>query len=462
VLRASARNLAGKVKRKDLSATELVEAHLRQIERVNPAINAVLGLLSESALREAAEADRKQAAGELLGPLHGVPFSVKDSIAIAGARCTAGTKGRETAPFETEDATLVRRLREAGGIPIAQTNLPDLLFSFETDNLICGRTNNPYDLTRTCGGSSGGEAALIASCGSPLGLGSDAFGSVRLPAAFCGIAGIKPTSGRLPRTGHVPPAGSWLERVWQIGPMARYTSDLELAMRLLAGEDGRDFTAPPVPLQEPKNATSLRIGFFTDNGFAHCSAPVKQTVESAAAHLAGLGHKVVEAKPPNVERAYEIEMTLAGADGAKGIDSYLEAVGSVEVHPYQTDFVNRLRAKRCSLEQFAETWAAWDRYRSEMVRFFDHFDAVVSPVYTQAALPHGASTIDVNFAGFSYTMAWNVAGFPAATVRSGSEGDLPLNVQVIAAPWHDLTTLSVCQQLEQEFGGWQPSSQFSA
>src|SRR5208282_2762744 len=169
------------------------------------------------------------------GPLHGVPFSVKDSIELAGTVSTAGTIGRRGAAPSTSDATLVARLRNAGAIPIAKTNLPDLLFAFESDNLLFGRTDNPYDLARTPGGSSGGEAALIAACGSPMGLGSDCAGSVRLPAAFCGIAGIKPTSGRLPRTGHFPPAGGWIADLWQMGPMARYVEDVAMMMQVLAG-----------------------------------------------------------------------------------------------------------------------------------------------------------------------------------------------------------------------------------
>src|SRR5581483_1191735 len=143
------------------------------------------------------------------------------------------TWGRRNAPVAARDATVVTRLRAAGAIPIARTNLPDLLFAFESDNLIFGRTNNPYDLGRTSGGSSGGEAALIAACGSPLGLGSDAAGSVRVPAHFCGISSLKPTSGRLPRTGHVPPAGGWIEMLWQVGPMARAVEDLDGMMRVL-------------------------------------------------------------------------------------------------------------------------------------------------------------------------------------------------------------------------------------
>src|SRR5262249_53712989 len=162
----------------------------------------------------------------------GVPFSIKDSIEVEGTVCSAGTLGYRNSPLSLRDAAVVARLRAAGAIPLARTNLPDLLFAFESDNLIFGRTNNPYDLERTPGGSSGGEAALIASCGSPLGLGSDCAGSVRVPAHYCGIASLKPTSGRLPRTGHVPPAGGWIETLWQIGPMARHVEDLSAMMAI--------------------------------------------------------------------------------------------------------------------------------------------------------------------------------------------------------------------------------------
>src|SRR4051812_34944461 len=219
------------IRNREISSSQLMTAHLYQIERLNPTVNAVVNLLSDTALASAKEADRKLASGESVGPLHGVPFSIKDSIDVRGTGCTAGTLGRKNSPAAEHDATVVARLRAAGGIPLAKTNLPDLLFAYESDNLIYGRTNNPYDATRTAGGSSGGEAALIAGSGSPLGLGSDAAGSVRIPAHFCGIASIKPTSGRLPRTGHTPPPGGWVEALWQIGPMARRVEDLVLAMQ---------------------------------------------------------------------------------------------------------------------------------------------------------------------------------------------------------------------------------------
>ncbi len=447
--------MAEKVRTREISAVELVRMHLAQIERVNPAINAAVDVLAETALVSAREADEKLAAGKSCGPLHGVPFSVKDSIDVGGTKTTAGTLGRKNAAPANRDATLVGRLRAAGGIPIAKTNLPDLLFSFETDNLIYGRTNNPYDAARSPGGSSGGESALIASCGSPLGLGSDALGSVRVPAAFCGIASLKPTSGRLPRTGHVPPAGGWVERVWQIGPMARRVEDLMLAMQLLAYPDGEDLTVPPVPLFEPGQMADLRVAFYTDNGFAGCSEPVKAAVARCAQFLSSFGARVKEVRPPGVEKAYELELALLGADGATSIDVYLRDHGSTEVHPFTARFVDHMRPHETSAIGLGERWSQWDKYRKQISNFLDRYDVVLCPVYSQVALEHGGSQNESNFEGFSYTMAWSVAGLPAATVRVGEADGLPINVQVVTNTWQDMTALEVCRLLEVEFGGWQ-------
>jgi amidase len=457
-LQLSARAMARRIQAGEISSVELVKAHIEQIGKINPALNAVTELLSESALEAAKAADEYLAQGKACGPLHGVPFSIKDSIDVAGTRCTAGTLGRKNAPPAREDATLVNRLRHAGAIPLCKTNLPDLLFAYESDNLIYGRTNNPYDLERTPGGSSGGESALIAACGSPLGLGSDAAGSVRLPAHFCGITSIKPTTGRLPRTGHVPPAGGWVAEVWQIGPMARSVEDLKLAMELLAGEDSLDFTAPPVPLDQPPDLRHLRLAFFTNNGFARCTPETEKAVRTAARYLADCGIIVEEAIPPGVADAYELERALLGADGGEGIDAYMQTIGSSERHPLlQNGFLARMRTHRATMSQFASRWAQWDQYRTDLARFFQRYDAVLSPVYTQPALKHGESVKSGNFEGFSYTMAWNVAGAPAAVVRCAEENGLPINVQVITKPWRDMLALEVCGELEKGFGGWKPS-----
>jgi amidase len=429
--------MARMVRAGEIPAAELIAAHLEQISKINPQLNAVVELLDN-------------ARAETSGPLAGVPFSVKDSIDVRGVRTTAGTLERRNAAPADADATLVRRLRAAGGVPIAKTNLPDLLYSFESDNLIFGCTNNPYDPARTPGGSSGGEAALIAACGSPLGLGSDCLGSVRVPAAFCGIASIKPTSGRLPRTGHVPPAGGWAEALWQIGPMARRVEDLVLAMKLLAAEDEDDFTSPPMPLVESRKAKNLRMIFFVDNGFARCSPEIEAAVRQCAEFFSQNGISVEERRPPGVEQAYELELALLGADGVEGI-------GSTPVHPFLTHFVEHMRPYRASGPEFAKRWAQWDEYRRNLRRFFREYDAILCPVYTHVALKHGESLIEENFRGFSYTMAWSVAGTPAATVRCASHEGLPVNVQIVTKPWDDMLALEICGSIEERFGGWQPA-----
>jgi amidase len=457
LLSCSATRQASLIESRQVSSVELIQAHLDRIYAVNPRINAAVEVLAETALVAAYDADESLAHGEAIGPLHGVPFSIKDSIEVAGTRSTAGTLGRREAPLSTADATVVARLRQAGAIPIAKTNLPDLLFAFESDNLLFGRTNNPYDTTRSPGGSSGGEAALIASGGSPMGLGSDCAGSVRVPAAFCGIASIKPTSGRLPRTGHYPPAGGWIESLWQIGPMARSVKDLAAMMRLLVGGDGCDPTVIDMPFCDPAEVQleDLRVAFYTNNGLAPAGPEVSHVVEVVAKQLAGDAAVVEEAWPACLAEAYDIEMQLIGPDGGDGLRDLLRSTGSTHLHPLLTSWLDKLERYRTDLAGFARYWAGLDRFRAEMTAFFRNYDAILCPVYVKPALPHGASVEDSNFYGFSHTMAYNVAGWPAAVVRCG-EADvaLPVCVQVAAHPFREDVALAIAQYLEETFGGW--------
>ena len=444
----------------EISSAELVEAHLERIEQVNPCLNAVVEVLAKSARKTADSVDRQLAQGIKLGPLAGVPFSIKDSIEVAGTVCTAGTLGLRSAPASTRDATLVARLRAAGAIPIARTNLPDLLFAFESDNLIHGRTNNPYDLSRTSGGSSGGEAALIAACGSPFGLGSDAAGSVRLPAHFCGIAGIKPTSGRLPRTGHVPGAGGWIETLWQIGPMARRVEDLCVMMPLLATPDGLDRTVVGMPNGHPEAVRigDLRIAFFTDNGIVPADPETIAVVQKAAAALANEVRVMDERLPPGIEETYLHEMRLIGPDGGDGLRAYLEAIGSTRTHRLLDGWLAKLEPYRTDLAGFTQYWADLDRFRERMLAFLGDYDAILSPVCAHPALPHGTSIDEGTFQGFSYTMTHNLTGWPAAVVRCGQTASgLPIGVQVAAHPWREDVALRIAGRLEELFGGWQPS-----
>lgn len=444
----------------EISATELVEAHLQRIEKVNPRLNAVAEVLDETARRAARQVDREKARGNPLPALAGVPFSIKDSIEVEGTVCTAGTLGRKSAAPSMRDATVVARLRAAGAIPIARTNLPDLLFAFESDNLIRGRTNNPYDFSRTSGGSSGGEAALIAACGSGFGLGSDAAGSVRLPAHFCGIASIKPTSGRLPRTGHVPPAGGWIEALWQIGPMARRIEDLGSLMSLLAAPDGRDHTVIGMPFGDPAEAPmkDLRIAFFTDNGIVPAEPETSAVVQQAAAALENEVNRIEERRPPGVEQSYELEMRMVGPDGGDGLRAFLTAMGSTRRHPLLDGWLMKLEPYRTTIEGFAEYWADLDRFRARMFAFLEDYDAIISPVCPQAALPHGSSIEERTFQGFSYTMTYNLTGWPAAVVRCGqTAAGVPIGVQIAARPWREDVALRIAAHLESVYGGWQPS-----
>ncbi len=429
-----------------ISSHELISAHLAQIEAVNPHLNAVVEVLGESALKAARAVESRRD----FRPLEGVPFSVKDSIEVAGAVCSAGTLGYKNNPASTRDATLVRRLREAGAIPIARTNLPDLLFAFESDNLIYGRTNNPYDPTRSSGGSSGGEAALIASCGSPFGLGSDAAGSVRLPAHYCGITALKPTSGRLARTGHVPPAGGWIETLWQIGPMARRAEDLRTLLPILLGPDGEDRTVIPMPLAKTPNTRGLRIGIFTDNGILPADADTVAVVHKAALALHNDGCVVEEHRPDGVAQSYELEMKLLGADGGDGLRAFAKSIGSTETHPLLDGWLSKLEQYRTDLAGFAGYWAELDQFRNSMLASLARYDAILSPVAAFPAVPHGTSIHPDIFPGFSYTMTHNLTGWPAAVVRYGTSATgLPIGVQVAAAPWREDVALAIIERLEQ-------------
>ncbi len=460
ILELSGTAQAGLIRRRKISSLELVNAHLRRIDAVNPSLNAAVEVLNETAREVACEVDKKLAQGSHLGALAGVPFSIKDSIEVKDTVCTAGTIGRRSAARSIQDASVVALMRAAGAIPIAKTNLPDLLFAFESDNLIFGRTNNPYDFSRTSGGSSGGEAALIAACGSPFGLGSDAAGSVRLPAHFCGIASIKPTSGRLPRTGHFPPAGGWIEALWQIGPMARHVEDLVAMMRMLAQPDGRDQTVVGMPFRDPKEVRleDLRIAFFIDNGIAPCEPELRDIVQNAVRAIATEARSVEERRPPEIDQSYDLEMRWIGPDGGDGLRAFASALGSSHIHPLLDGWLQKFARCKTTLSGFADFWADLDRFRAAMFAFIQDYDAILSPVCAHAALPHGDSIEDSTFRGFSYTMTHNLTGWPAAVVRCGqTSAGLPVGIQIAAHPWREDIALRLAEGIEARCGGWSAS-----
>jgi amidase len=453
----SATSLAQAIRDKRVSSQEVVEAYIHRIEAVNPQLNAVVQLTADTALTQAREADAALARGEIKGPLHGVPSTIKDSFDTEGVISTAGTKGRASY-VPQQDATAVARLRAAGAILLGKTNLPELSLAYESNNLIYGRTNNPYDLSRTPGGSSGGESAIIAAGGSPLGLGTDGFGSIRLPAHFCGIAGLKPTSGRIPFTGLLPSAFGASARLRHVGPMARYVEDLILTLPILAGVDWRDPATVPMPLDDPRNVKlkSLRVAFYTDNGIMTPTPETIGTVRSAVHALADAGTFVEEARPADIEHSYTIFRDLFAADGGAGVQRLLQTAGTTEIHPFVQQFGEILRLHAMTTAEFSGLLVRWDMFRSTLLSFLEKYDVIICPVCATPAWPHSSTITEEQFFAGSYSITYNLTGWPGVAVRGGASPEgLPIGVQVVARPWREDVALAVAQHLETVLGGWQ-------
>jgi amidase len=451
---AGAAELARAIRAGAIGAREAVDACLARIERVNARLNAVVAMRAEEARREADAADAAIARGAALGALHGVPVTIKDSFDTAGLVTTWGTPGRRGF-VPAQDASAVARLRAAGAIVLGKTNTPEFTLGFEAVNPIHGRSANPYDPARTPGGSSGGAAAIVAAGGAPLELGSDTGGSIRLPAHFCGIAGLRPTPGRVPRTGHAIGPGTAIDWLTTIGPLARRVEDLSLALALIAGPDGRDPFLAPVPLGDPAqvDVAGLRVAFFLDNGLAAPDAPVAEAVREAARALAAAGARVEERRPPAVERTEPLFMRVILIDGGAGIRRLLDAAGTRLAESSLAGFT---AAPAPSAEERVRLVAEWDALRAELLAWSRDFDLVLSPVNAHAALPHG--NVDARMRAFSYTMTWNLAGWPGAVVRAGSTREgLPVGVQLLAPPWREDVALAAAARIESALGGWRPA-----
>jgi amidase len=447
----SAARIAAAIRRREISSVEVLDAVLARIDRVNPSLNAVVKLDRDRARESAKAADRERPGTDR--PLHGVPITIKDSFDTAGIITTGGTWGRrEHVP--TEDATVVARLRKAGAIVIGKTNTPELTAGAETNNAVYGRSSNPYDVTRTPGGSSGGGGAIIAAGGSPFDVGTDTSGSIRLPAHFCGIAGLKPTNGRLSRAGHILGPEGTIQGITQPGPMARRVEDLTLGMQVLTGPDPRDPFIIPMPLRDPAlvKLRGLRVAVFTDNGVVTPVAPIIATVNEAAAALRSAGAQVTEARPEGLALAYESAFALMSGDGGATLLRVLDQWGTDAAHSEVRTSLEQ--AKPMPVGEFTALLERVDRARAAMLPFLDRFDLIVSPPNVELAVPHGTNR-DRLYAGLSYTVVYNVAGWPAGVVRGGTSPEgLPVGVQVIAPPWREDLVLAALSHLESTLGGW--------
>ena len=458
IIYASAKSMAQAVRDKEVSAVELVEAHLGRIEEVNSALNAVVQLAAERARAEAVEADAALARGERKGALHGVPFTLKDSIDTEGIITTGGTLGRKDFVPDA-DATVTARLRAAGGILLGKTNTPELTYAGETDNLVYGRTNNPFDLSRAPGGSSGGAGAIVCCGGAAFDIGSDTGGSVRGPAHYCGITGIKPNSGRVPRTGHiVPHSFGAVDSLTQNGPMARYVEDLALILSIISGPDWDDPHIVPMPLGNPADVdiSGLRVAFYTDNGLRVPTDEIVAAVRSAANALADAGCLVEEDLPRAIPDNPDINNQLSQGDGQAGARRLLAKYGTTETHEWMTRLLEKASENMVSVGEYTAVLEKIDSYRSAMLGFMENYDVIVCPVSAFAALPHGESMTDENRSGINYTATYNITGWPSTVVRGGTSPDgLPIGVQVVARPWREDVSLAVAQYLEGALGGWQ-------
>ena len=423
VIGAPAGWLARAIRAKKLSSVEVVRAHLEHIHTVNPRLNAVVFATAESAIKEARAADRHNKRRNALGSLHGVPFTAKDIFNTAGLPTTAGLRMlRSNIP--DHDATVVARMRRAGAILIAKTNSPPAGADEDSWSPLRGGTRNPYDVNRSPGVTSSGEAAIIAAGGSPLGLGSDSGGSIRVPAHYCGVAALKPTAGLIPVTGGYGLIGGLSDPRSSVGPMARYVSDLLIALRVLAGPDGFDSGVVPVPVAKrtPK-LDGLRVAWYTDDGLAKPSHAVASTVRAAARALAAAGCNVTEERPPSLAEAYQVTLGYWGR-------------------------------KHMNHERMYERW---DAFRSGVLKFMSRFDLVLSPV-----TPDIAPLIRVKPVGdhqLSYTVPYSLTGNPCVVVRAGtSPENMPIGVQVVARNWNDAVALRAARAIERKLGGWRPAS----
>jgi Asp-tRNA(Asn)/Glu-tRNA(Gln) amidotransferase A subunit family amidase len=459
---SSAREIATCIRKKDISPVEVAHVHLDRIERLNPSLNAFVDWKPEAALMQARAAEKAILRREEVGPLHGVPLSIKASIDVAGHRCEAGSRLR-AGYIAAEDAPLVARLRAAGALILGVTNTPELLMAWETDNLLYGRTNNPWDLTRTAGGSSGGEAAAIAAGLSAGGVGSDGGGSIRVPAHFCGICGLKPTPGRIPSTGHFPKSGGPFALLGVVGPMARTVADVQALFEAMAGGDDGDPCSAPVDLRpiQQKIIRDVALGFFEDDGRTPVTQETRLAVNRAASLLSNAGFRVASFRPEGLEEARQLWWKFFGTAGGMILGPLLRGHES-ELSPILREFSSWTSAEPPhSGESLLATWLGRDDVRERILRQMRKHPVLICPTAAIPAFHHGEREWKIEGRIAKYLDAWsycewfNLLGFPAVVVPMGfSDEGLPIGVQIVGRPWEEELVLAIAAVLEEGRGLW--------
>ncbi len=486
-------SLAKLIRTKELSCQEVVTAHLDHIEKVNTKINAVFQIDSDRALEEAREADKALSLKKLAPacPLHGVPVTIKDSLDTRGIISTWGTKGRQYFIPE-QDATVVARLRKAGAIIIGKSNTSEMTMGGEMDNPVYGQSHNPYDLSKSPSSSSGGAAAILASGGSALDLGTDTAGSIRCPAHVCGITGIKPTTGRTPRTGHSTPyLPGTVDCLTTIGPMARYVEDLIAVLPIICGPDGEDPAVSSMPLGNPGNVRleNLRIAYYMDGGLHPPTIEISDAIHKTARILSGRVKILQEDAPVCLHRAEWLYPWVRFEDNGRWILKRLKAAGTIEPGHYMArllkkaesfqvpDILKTYKSFRSSItskpsstskisstsstSKYSNVSEALDAFRKEMLQFMENYDVILCPPDPFPAIPHGGPPEGYNDLMGAHLSAYNLTGWPAGIVRVGQTPEgLPIGIQVVGKPWCDHIVLSVMKQIESLCGGYSPPDDF--
>jgi amidase len=459
----SAAKLAELIRRREVSPVEIVEAHLHRVEAINPSLNAIVTLAPE-AIDRAREAEAAVIRGDDLGALHGVPFTIKDTIETAGLRTTSGTALRAD-HIPDRDAGAVARLKAAGAIILGKTNTAEMAMDYTADNPVFGRTNNPHDLSRTPGGSSGGEAAAIATCMSPGGLGTDLAGSIRIPAHFCGIAGLKPTTGRVPDSGEFPSSTGPYALGSAVGPMARRVEDLHLLFNALIGLGVPQSFAPIPALRNRAVIRGWRVAWYEDDGVVPVTEETRRAVQAATRALADAGLATEEHRPPGIERGHDLWLKLFARASVVVLRELYSG------HEDKAGAFVRWRLATAdntpapTLDEYIADWMARDQLRATLVEWMDTTRLIVAPVGATPAFEHDAHKVTVNertfstFRAFSYSQAFNVFDLPSVSIPAGrSTAGLPIGVQIVGRPFEEEAVLAAAAIVEEALGGWRPPS----
>jgi Asp-tRNA(Asn)/Glu-tRNA(Gln) amidotransferase A subunit family amidase len=461
--------LAQRIRTRSISPREVVDRHLTRVAQLQPRVRAFVHIDETGAREQAQIAEAAVMRGEPLGPLHGVPLTVKSCIDVVGWPSAAGSLLRKDYQ-PGGDAALVQRLRKAGAILLGNTNTPEFLMAYETDNLLAGKTNNPWNPIYSAGGSSGGEAAAIASGCSAGGVGSDGGGSIRVPAHFCGVCGLKPTPGRIPSNGHYPPGNSSFGWLGVVGPMARTVGDLKVLFEVLRGPDAGDSLTIPLHISDdtPLRLKKVRIGILEGNGLGTVTPETQIAVRKAAQLLAYQGFALEPFRLNNLERVLELWWFFFGTVISELFQEEIRGREAL-LSPMFRDY---LQAAHCTwparratpltpmtMTRFVEMCEARDRERAHILHAMSDMPILLSPVCAAPAFRHGEGNWSPK-TGYRDTMRhsqWlNLAGFPGVTVPMGKslEG-LPIGVQLIGRPFEDELVLNVAEQLETARGAWQ-------